>query len=490
MSFKPILSIFAATLILFSCGDKGPETPQPPVTPSRPVNPKPSEPEKVVARYYFTQAYAGLYAGESTETELRVDGKKYDLAGNAAQVKFTTDNAAVATVNANGRITAVGVGQTVVTAMDKDKSYAEINVRVYPEDFPKYKNPAGDEVPILAWYAKLSAKSEFSTMRQCGFNLALIAGAKQNDEILNNLKGTKVKAIMSGLDPNTYKDCEELAMYNIYDEPSTDNATLNELKKQFDYYQKADKNHSAYLNFSPHDSDTFINALNILPLNFLSYDHYPIRNNGLRSEYYSELFEARKAANIMAVPFWSFTNSVEHKDYPTPKIEHLRFQLFADMVFGVQGFQFFTYTVPVGDDAGTLNYVIGPLDKNGNTTQIWLDCQTVISEIKAYMNYLLGAQSLWIGGSLDSHLKEGLNSLPYPLTKISVSSGNYVVSHSCNEGHEYILVFNASYTTANTINLTFSAPVGRINLDGSLSTVSGATSVSLSAGNIAIFKIN
>jgi len=489
MTLKKLSTILAAALLAVSCGGGNtPETPTP-----TPVKPTPSDPDPVVEknRYYFTQAYVGLFAGETAETELRLQGKKYDLNGNADGITFSSANPAVATVDASGKITGVAVGHTTVTATDKNKASAEICVRVYPEGFLKYQSPAGDEVPIFAWFAEISTTLQFNTLRQCGFNMAYIpwTNGMNYQSLLDNAKTSKVKLILAGLDPQTYKDHAGLGMYMITDEPSTDKTTLEGLKNNMMYYSSVDKNHYCYINFSAHDSDEFEKTFDILPLNFLSYDHYPIRKSELRAEYYLEMSEARKAANIMAVPFWAFTNSTEHKDYPTPTIEHLRFQLFADIVYGAQAFQFFTYTVPGGDPQG-IHYEVGPLDKNLQPTQIWNDCQTVISEIKNYMRFLNGAQNIWIIGNVDSSLGTyDQKDLPFPLTEVK-SSGQYIISHSVNAGHEYLLVFNSNYKSSNTINLKFSQSVERIGDAGSLTSVSGSVAVSLSPGNIAVFKLN
>ena len=114
----------------------------------------------------------------------------------------------------------------------------------------------------------------------------------------------------------------------------------------------------------------------------------------------------------------------------------------------------------------------------------------MIGEIKNYMQFLHGAQNIWIMGNADSCFgKYDEKDLPYPLTSVK-SSGQYIISHSCNEGHEYLLVFNASYKQSNGITLNFKDKVQRIGDQGELIDVENATSFTLTPGNIAIFKLN
>ena len=86
-----------------------------------------------------------------------------------------------------------------------------------------------------------------------------------------------------------------------------------------------------------------------MPLQLLSFDHYPVVGDTCRPEWYEnlEIFsdEARKAGK----PFWAFSLATSHGPNPVPTPAMLRLQVYSDLAYVAQGIQYFTYWTPQGD---------------------------------------------------------------------------------------------------------------------------------------------
>ena len=80
----------------------------------------------------------------------------------------------------------------------------------------------------------------------------------------------------------------------------------------------------------------------------------------IKPNYFSSLELLRNLSNYHEIPFWAFTCSVRHGDYPTPTEGHIQFQLMNTLAYGAKGLQYFTYAHD--------NAMVRP---DGSTTETW-----------------------------------------------------------------------------------------------------------------------
>jgi hypothetical protein len=88
----------------------------------------------------------------------------------------------------------------------------------------------------------------------------------------------------------------------------------------------------------------------------LSFDHYPwLRADGIPEGFWANLEVARTAALKAGVPMWAFCRTSVWEPYPDPTEAMLRFEVFADLVYGAQGICYFRYSGAGGivNDDGT-----------------------------------------------------------------------------------------------------------------------------------------
>lgn len=445
------------------------------------------KPSGEYSNYYLTKASVGLYAGESDKVEMRLRGCK------VRKAVFSSSDETVAVVNSKGKITAVSDGLAEVTATAPDGGTAKLYVRVYYPEFLKYENPFPGKFPVLAWIADIYEKEDLQDLVDAGFNYALIGGARhegKEDQLYENAKGLDLKLICPGWhyvekqfddfgDPN-------FGMLYLSDEPEGERWKFA-LETWKQYREKNDKA-DVYVNFNDpiHDEYRFQDA----PwMNYYSYDCYCVLPAWIRKQYYGQMSASRVLGYKYAVPVWRFTNSVKHLWYAYPEIGHIRYQIFTDLAFGSQGFEYFTYTSPEEEE-----YYEAPL-VDGKKTEIYDFCKTVNAELQAFAPYLLGAQAIDVMGYMKvdnfqlPDLEEYTDSkLPYPFTSITRAGRGILVSHLIKDGQEYMLLQNANPFKSDDYTLTWEEGAKPLKFsDGKFVPASPAETIT--AGNVILYKL-
>ncbi len=350
----------------------------------------------------------------------------------------------------------------------------------------KWKPPSDRPFPILAWLgppASLLIDSAWADMARAGFNLcqpqdftdsvsnqkALALGKKYGIGLI--LRDDRICHFKDG-DPRKTADIEAavrqwkaepaLAGYSIMDEPSRKD--FEELVRIRNTISRLDPNHWAYVNLYGNYASsgqlgtwTYFNHvksfMKIFQPSVLSYDHYPIVGKSVRSGYYQNLETIRAAAMKGNVPFWAFTLSLPHYDYPKPTEGHLRFQLYSDLAYGAKGLQYFTYGPAIKND--------GLIDAQGHTTRTYELATKINWEIQRIGPVLLKLKST-----------EVFHTGPRPRgTKafkgyggLTKCSGAPVVLGFFNDpkGHTWLMVVNRNPFKDAELTLTFSDDVKSI----------------------------
>ena len=82
-------------------------------------------------------------------------------------------------------------------------------------------------------------------------------------------------------------------------------------------------------------------------------------------------------------------HSTSHYHYPVPTIGHLRLQMYADLAYGAQCLQYFTYWTPVGT---RWDFHAAPLNADGTKNETYCLIRDFNKEIQARADVFLGCE--------------------------------------------------------------------------------------------------
>lgn len=374
------------------------------------------------------------------------------------------------------------------------------------------KLAASGEIPIVAWHgipASEATVERFSELKQMGatINFRSYPDAESVAKALDAARKAGIKLIISCPELHDrpeatvrrFMDHPALAGYFLRDEPlCSDFPALGAWAKRI---QAVDSDHFCYLNLFPNGPKEHLDALGVksyreyvsrfneeVPMQFLSFDHYPITYDGMKEEWYENLEEFSDEAKKAGKDFWAFAMSTQHWKYPHPTLATLRLQMFSDLAYGAQGLQYFTYWTPVNSEG--FDYQFGPIGLDGKRTPAYDLVRQVNQEIKALSGVFAGADVQWVRhtGKRIPRGTQRLTLLPEPVRVLETEGTGAVVSLLKNGGHTFLVIVNRDYEAP--MRLTFSADpaVKRILKDGSIVPADAYTPVSsVDPGDVAIY---
>ena len=330
------------------------------------------------------------------------------------------------------------------------------------------------DIPILAWHGPdfiHSTEPVFRDMQRCGFtiNFSSYGKREKNIKALELALKTGVKLLISDSRISVSKilqDSTALAAldsvvidyiahpalfgYYIVDEPNAKDFAA--LAKIVEHLREKDPIHIPYINLFPNYatpvqlgvqtySEYVEKFMETVHPPILSFDHYPITDEGLREYYFENLKIIRAAALKYKVPFWGFALSVAHGPYPKPHQGHIRFQLYCNLAYGAKGLQYFTYATP---RSSRWDFHEAILDTSGNKTTIYRDAQFINNEIHKLAPVLNNLRS--IGVYHTTPLPPGCDVLPPGLAVEFVEEGEVVIGlFRDSKEHTYVMVVNRDY---------------------------------------------
>jgi hypothetical protein len=273
-----------------------------------------------------------------------------------------------------------------------------------------------------------------------------------------------------------------LDSYYMDDEPTADKfASLAALVQTV---KSCDSTHTCLTNLLPiyafssaSEYSAYVNGFmnTVTPCEILSYDNYPIKTSGIRSDFYQNLEIISAKAKAAGIPFRAFALSMAHGDYPVPTLAHLRFQVYSNLAYGAEGIEYFAYWQFLSSE-----FTNAPLDTNGNITSTWYTVQSMNQEIKGLSPVFLGSSVVSVGhtgSSIPSGTTRYTASAPINSLTTSGSDGA-VVSHLVNGDNHYLVVVNRDIN--NTMTLTIS-----VNTSVNFSEVSkNGTKTALTSGTV------
>jgi hypothetical protein len=246
-----------------------------------------------------------------------------------------------------------------------------------------------------------------------------------------------------------YKSHPALYGYYVLDEPNA--SKFDRLGEIVRHLAAKDPLHPAYINLFPtyansqqlgtetYEQHVAAYLAKVRPA-FVSYDHYPITDKGLRADYYRNLEIIRRAAHEQVLQFWAFTLSVPHAIYLPPTAGRLRLQLFSDLAYGARGLQYFTYATPTGND---YDWKPALIDAQGNPTPSHNLARQVNAEIRAIEKLVLRWTSEAVYHS--EPLPEGTRALPSDAPVRAVRNAPAVIGLFKDGADSFVMFVHRDY---------------------------------------------
>ncbi len=355
--------------------------------------------------------------------------------------------------------------------------------------------------PIIAWtdVEPTDFAQRFTTMKDCGINVYL--GWYDNlDKVMAALDGaqkagikliTKSDELTASTESTVKKMMTHPALfgYHLKDEPEV--ADFQMLSSTVKSIEAVDPSHFCYINLYPNwawgNIDDYISKLtqflSSVHMKFLSFDHYPIyKKNGvssLRGEWYKNLEDIRKVSRARGIPFWAFALALSHQIgdelYPIPTVGELRLQMFSNLAYGAQGFQYFTYW-------GIYQ---------GAPTQVYSRVQTVNKSLQRLAKIFLAADvtDVWHTGESIPYGTKKMKTMPDGISSLKTGDTGAVVSRVVKDNEVYIAIVNKDYQNKMTLDIAFTGAATAYDNEGYKSEAQSG-SYTMDPGDIIIFQVH
>ena len=182
---------------------------------------------------------------------------------------------------------------------------------------------------------------------------------------------------------------------------------------------------------------------------------------------------------IVAFQGWAFALSLAHYlddvTYPVPTLGQLRLQQFSNLVYGAQGFQYFTFH---------------GIYRN-TPTQVYDRVKDVNASLQALSKIFMGAEivDVWHTGASLPYGTKGLSSLPQGITSLKTSDVGAVISQVVKDGRTYVAIVNKDFNRDMTLDIAFNRKVTKIDNMG-YKAQAQSENITVSPGNIVIYQIH
>ncbi|HVM88061.1 MAG TPA: beta-galactosidase [Puia sp.] len=373
--------------------------------------------------------------------------------------------------------------------------FAAICIHYFPV-FSQEKLISREQIPIMAWYsipASETSVPRFEEMKGAGITYQLNGYPNLGEMIkaLDIAAKTGIKLVVSC--PELKSDPEgtvkrlmnypAVAGYHLMDEPSI--TQLADLAAWAKRIQSIDHNHFCYVNLFPdvvdsatlHTNDyrKYVNeCATTVPLQFLSFDYYPVLKEKLAESWFDNLRVVADEAKKSGKTFWAFalTTNYDNAKVTPQTLASLRLQVYADLAYGAQGIEYFTYwsatslnTPSSEDQRGAL------ISARGKRTVVYDRVKQVSEEIKNLSGVFAGSKVVWVRHTGKDRIPSGtvrLTSLPEPVKVLETNGAPAIVSLLEKENNYFLVIVNKDYY--NNMGLVFygTDEVKKICKDGSI----------------------
>jgi len=372
------------------------------------------------------------------------------------------------------------------------------------------------EIPVLAWYsipAGETTVARYQEMKDAGitYSFSGLPNAESVQKALDVAAQTGIKIVMSC--PELRSDPEKtvrrfmnhpaLAGYHLMDEPAIDKLkSLGEWGREI---LNIDKKHFCYVNLFPNFADSSqLGTKNYLdyvreyirqiPVQFISFDYYPVMKDHLSKTWYQNLEQISGEAKKAGKPFWAFalTTNYDENHVCPQTLAAMRLQVFSDLAYGAQGIQYFTYWSATSVNSPSVEDQRGaPISVAGKRSVVWDRVKQMSGEIKKLSGVFLGSKVVSVRHTGKGMIPQGtirLTSLPKAIKILDTNGSPALVSVLEKGGNSFLVVVNKDFL--NSINLTVygDESVKKVLKDGTVVPASAyESSMELDPGDASVF---
>lgn len=366
------------------------------------------------------------------------------------------------------------------------------------------------EMPIIAYWGvpeAYTSEASFRTFSECGFTVSLFPYSSVEKLSKACQTASKFGVRILGGCPEIGKQPAKVAQtlrsekgffgYFMQDEPSA--AEIRLRQKEIETLRRTDSTHCFYINLLPYYADWVLPALkakdypdylrvaSATHCQQLSFDYYPIETTGIRENWYHNLEMVRRESVNSGKPFWGFVLSMPHAKYPQPTMASLRLQVYANLAYGAQAIQYFTYWTP--DPNPTYDFHDAPIGRDGRKTKTYALVQQMNQELRSVARLFYGARITSVAhlgvvpqGTSKANLPPNLRSL-----RISSAKGA-VISQMEKNGHTYLAIVNKDYKKKMKVYLKAGNTTPR-HLTKQLQEEPTKSAYTVGAGDILLFRL-
>ncbi|MBX3239921.1 MAG: beta-galactosidase [Chitinophagaceae bacterium] len=372
------------------------------------------------------------------------------------------------------------------------------------------------QIPVLAWGGvppHEASIERYKEMREAGLMVSLTRSTTIDSMAMMLDMAAKAGVQLIVRCPELQTDPENTvrrfmnhpatAGYFLKDEPSAKEFPY--LGKWMKSIQTVDSQHQYYINLFPNyavpqqlGADTYQQYLDefmaVVAPPVLSFDHYPvIETKGLRhlrNEWFENLEMVANTAQKNNKPFWAFALSVAHGPYPVPTLAEIRLQVFANLAYGAQGIQYFTYWTPRNRSKYT--YYHGPIDSNNKRTDVYEMIKTVNREIQGLSGIFLSAKVISVGHT-GENIPAGTQRLiepPKGIKKLRTKGEGAIVSLIENDKQHYAIIVNRDFKQSMKLYIKGNGKLESVRKDSDQPESKSKTfALVIAPGDIAVFRI-
>jgi hypothetical protein len=372
------------------------------------------------------------------------------------------------------------------------------------------------QIPILAWYSIPAGETtipRYQEMKDAGitYQLSFLPNIDEMQKALDVAAKVGIKMLVSC--PELKSDPEKTAKrfmnhaavagYHLIDEPSM--ALYPDLGNWARKIQSVDSKHFCYVNLFPMFADTarlgtksyrkyVSECARQIPLQFLSFDFYPVLKDRLISTWYEclELFsdEAKKAGK----PFWAFASTTNFDDrHLTPQtLASMRLQVYSNLAYGAQGIQYFTYWSATSLNTPSSEDQRGaPISAAGKRSVVYDRVKLMSEEIKNLSGVFLGSKVVWVRHTGSGMIPGGtvrLTTLPKAIKVLDTNGAPALVSVLEKGENSFIIIVNKDFLSSINLTVYGDESVKKVLKDGTIVSASVyESSMELDPGDAAIF---
>jgi hypothetical protein len=370
---------------------------------------------------------------------------------------------------------------------------------------------AQKQIPVIAWSgipAQETSVEKFTELKEMGItiNLCNYPNAEAMQQALDIAQQVGITMVTSC--PELKTDCENtvkkfmnhpaLAGYFLRDEPILKD--FDELGEWAKKIRGIDSRHFCFVNLIAAIHPTKTEALGTksyadyvqtlvqsIPVKQISFDFYPVLNEGIHERWYEGLEIVSAQAKKLGLPFWAFALASSYNElHPEPTIPALRLQMFSNLAYGAQGLEYWSYRMSQGLRSA-------PVGLDGKRTVVYDRIKQVNAEIQNLAGVFAGSKVVAVchTGTVIPRGTTRLTTLPQAIKVFETEGDGALVSILENGTNTFFVIVNRSLEKSMPFIIFGDNSLKKVLKDGTIISAANYSSKNvLDPGDMAVYMFS